>query len=241
MRKSITILLFFTILFSFLLVSCTDSDGNFEDIKNVTFDYDTTPYLDEAVIRMENFSFQFLDCLLVPADDYGENDCLMIRDLLEDIIIIKPSFLKPVVGAYKSVGGDGYLLMLLNFDPEEDLAERGPFEPRMKIQAIDNFGEEAVLMYNSLHKSTVDAEFPYGILIFKANYDADTIFLCLTIKSLSWISIIPTAMKTMAAIKTTKKARKCIFTKPNAYISTRPFIRNALYNKASYSIVTEVT
>jgi hypothetical protein len=52
MRKSITILLFFTILFSFLLVSCTDSDGNFEDIKNVTFDYDTTPYLDEAVIRM---------------------------------------------------------------------------------------------------------------------------------------------------------------------------------------------
>jgi hypothetical protein len=176
MRKSITILLFFTILFSFLLVSCTDSDGNFEDIKNVTFDYDTTPYLDEAVIRMENFSFQFLDCLLVPADDYGENDCLMIRDLLEDIIIIKPSFLKLVVGAYKSVGGDGYLLMLLNFDPEEDLAERGPFEPRMKIQAIDNFGEEAVLMYNSLHKSTVDAEFPYGILIFKANYDADTIF-----------------------------------------------------------------
>jgi uncharacterized membrane protein len=48
-------------------------------------------------------------------------------------------------------------------------------------------------------------------------------FLCLTIKSLSWISIIPTATKTMAAIKTMKKGeRKCIFTKPNAYISYPP-------------------
>ncbi|WMM26026.1 hypothetical protein RBU61_04955 [Tissierella sp. MB52-C2] len=169
------ILLIVTLIF--LLTACTNSSSdNEQDNQKVQ---SSTPLLEDTIVELEDFSFQLLDYYLVKSENDAVKDSVAIYEKISKTTVdsTKLGFDIGFHGSNSEVSKrDGYLLLTLNYNPNKNnTSQRDSVIPKMDISAVDNEGDDLILLHNSMDDKYIQVEDPIGILVFKIFGDIETI------------------------------------------------------------------
>lgn len=132
-----------------------------------------------TVVKLDNFSFKFLKSYLIKTEGDNFKDiehiCPKISDTSYDST--KLGFDIGFNNSKSEVSKrDGYLLLKLNYNPDKKItSQRNSVIPTMDISAVDNKGDDVILIHNSMDDKYINVKKSIGILLFKIFADAKTV------------------------------------------------------------------
>lgn len=140
-----------------------------------------TPLMENTIVKLEDFSFEFLDGFLVKSANDVVKDSIDIYEKISDYEIevdsVQLGFDIGFTGANSDVKKrDGFLVLILKYNPDGAItSQRDSIIPEMIIKASDDKSENLILVHNSLDEKYIQIENPEGVLIFKTFADAKTV------------------------------------------------------------------
>ncbi|WP_373899751.1 hypothetical protein ACER0A_000685 [Haloimpatiens sp. FM7315] len=132
-----------------------------------------------TVVEVKDFSFKFLEFDLVKSVKDNGQDALNIYDRTFGAKVDSAA-LGYDIGFNNSKSEvdkrDAYLVLVLDYNWNKKItSQRDSIIPEMKLKAIDNKGDDVILMHNSIHDKYIDVENPKGVLVFKTFSDTTSV------------------------------------------------------------------
>lgn len=163
----------------FLLFLTACSSGGSSRKSEVKAKNNTATLSKNTVVSTEKFSFELIDSCLVKSESDAIKDS---ANLYEKVSSVKPDSVKLGfdVGFKNSKPEvskrDSYVILTINYNPDKKIkSQRESIIPKMQIKALDEKGEEVILVHNSLEEKYIDVNNPIGVLIFKVYGDTKNI------------------------------------------------------------------
>jgi len=158
----------------------TDSIPLAEDeVEDEIVEIDSTPQLGDKIVELKDFSFQLTDYYLVKSESDAVKDSLNVYEEVSNTSVdsTKLGFDIGFHGSNSEVSKrDSYLILKINYNPNKNnISQRDSVIPKMKISAVDNKGDDLILIHNSMKDKYIQVEDPIGILVFKMFGDTETI------------------------------------------------------------------
>lgn len=171
------ILLIVTLIF--LLTACTSGNSNNNKQDSEKAKNSSAALLKSTVVKLDNFSFQLLDFYLIKSEGDAVKDSVNIYEKLSNTKVDSTK-LGFDIGFNNSKSEvtkrDSYLVLILNYNHDKkNTSQRNSVIPKMDISAVDNKGENLILVHNSMDDKYINVENPIGVLVFKIFGDTKTV------------------------------------------------------------------
>lgn len=173
MSKKI-ILIIVTLIF--LLTACTSGNNVKKDDGKAQ---KNSALLKSTVVKLDTFSFQFINFNLIKSEGDVVQDSVNVYQKISNTKVDSTA-LGFDIGLNSSKSEvkkrDSYLVLTLNYNSDKKItSQRNSIIPKMDIGAVDNKGDDVILVHNSLDDKYIDVKNPIGILVFKIFGDTKTV------------------------------------------------------------------
>lgn len=177
MKRKKSIVIAVTVIF--LAVACNTIETG-EIKKSEIVEVEEVPILDKNTeIKLKDFSFQLVNYYLIESE----------QDTFKDLNRILEKINYPEADSFElgfDIGfdntkaevakRDAYLVLVVNYNPDGKVkSQRDSVIPKMDIKAVDDQGEDLLLMHNSMKEKYIQFEKPEGFLIFRTYKDIKSV------------------------------------------------------------------